>query len=89
MTLIRKGMAHATFHRRSGVWEVAVLFNNQICTKREHKTVKIFANNTNLTFLSFLYKINIEVSYKKLPPVGIELTTDHYWFTSLKPIQLC
>ena len=34
---------------------------------------EVFVNNTNLTFLSFLYKINIEVSKKiKLPPVGFE-----------------
>ena len=26
------------------------------------KTIEVFVNNTNLTFLSFLYKINIEVS---------------------------
>ena len=43
------------------------------------------ANNTNLTFL---YKIEIDgflkVSAKiKLFPVGIELTTDHHWFTSV------
>ena len=25
----------------------------------------------------------------KLPPVGIELTTDHHWFRSLMLIQLC
>ena len=40
------------------------------------KALEVFVNNTNLTFLSFLYKISIEVSQKiKLPPVGLELTT--------------
>ena len=49
-----------------------------------------FVNDTNLTFLTFLYKISIDVFKKiKLPPVGIELTTDHHWFTSLMPIKLC
>ena len=46
-------------------------------------SIEVFANNTNLTFL---YKIDIEgfaKEYKiKLPPVGIELTTDHHWFRS-------
>ena len=37
---------------------------------------EVFVNNINLTFLSVLYKISMEVSQKiKLPPVGIELTT--------------
>ena len=39
-------------------------------------TLEVFVNNTNLTFLSFLYKISIKVSEKnKVPPVGFELTT--------------
>ena len=45
---------------------------------------EVFANNSNLTFL---YKIDIEGFSKeqkiKLPPVGIELTTDHHWFRHL------
>ena len=52
--------------------------------------VEVFANNTNLTFL---YQSDIEEFSKeqklKLPPVGIELTTDHYWFRNLMLIQLC
>ena len=33
---------------------------------------EVFVNNTNLTFLSFLYKISIEVSYKnKVTSSGI------------------
>ena len=28
------------------------------------QSFKVFVNNTNLTFLSFLYKINIKMSYK-------------------------
>ena len=40
--------------------------------------IEVFVNNTNLTFLTFVYKISIELSLKiiKLPPVGLELTTD-------------
>ena len=44
---------------------------------------EVFVNNTNPTFL---YEISIEVSSEiKLPLVGIELTIDHHWFTSLMP----
>ena len=42
------------------------------------ETFEFFLNNTNLTFLAFLYKIGIEGfqnQQKKLPPPGIELTT--------------
>ena len=41
--------------------------------------IEFFLNNTNLTFLVFLYKIDNRVlkfqQKIKLPPVGIELTT--------------
>ena len=37
---------------------------------------EVFVNNTNLTSLTFLYKISIEVlKNMKLPPVGLELST--------------
>ena len=44
---------------------------------------EVFVNNKNLTFLTFLYKNWHEASSKfrqkiKLPPVGIELKTDHH-----------
>ena len=42
-------------------------------------TIEFFLNNTNLTFLAFLYKIDIKGVQNqqkiKLPPLGIELTT--------------
>ena len=42
-------------------------------------TFEFFLNNTNLTFLAVLYKIDIDEVSKsakiKLPPLGIELTT--------------
>ena len=47
-----------------------------ICSRAD--ALEIFLNNTNLTFLAFLYKIVQGVSKSakiKLPPVGIELTT--------------
>ena len=55
------------------------------------QVIEVFVNNINLTFL---YKIGIECFKKfqqkiKLPPVGIELTTDHHWFRSLMLVQLC
>ena len=53
--------------------------------------MEVFVNNTNLTFLTFLYKKKLVSKFQqkiKLPPVGIELTTDHHWFRSLMLIQL-
>ena len=53
-------------------------------------TIEVFVNNTNLTFLAFLYKISIEVSLKnKVASSGIWThNTDHHWFISLMLIQL-
>ena len=47
-------------------------------------TLEVFVNNTNLTFLAFLYKISIEVSLKN----KVASNTDHHWITSLMLIQL-
>ena len=49
------------------------------------KSFEVFVNDTNLTFLSFLYKINIEVSLKnKVASSGTWThNSDHHWFTSL------
>ena len=61
-----------------------------LCCKASMIEPAVLSYNTNLTFLSFLYKSRIEMSKKiKLPAVGIELTTDLHRFTSLMPIQLC
>ena len=37
-------------------------------------TIEVFVNNTNLTFLTFLYKISIELSLKKIKLL-LEFTT--------------
>ena len=53
--------------------------------------IEVFVNITNLTVLSFLYKLSIEVSLKnKVASSGIWThNTDHHWFTSLMLIPLC
>ena len=50
--------------------------------------IKIFANNINFTFFQKLTLSGFDRQKLKLLPVGIELTTDHHWFTSLMLIQL-
>ena len=49
-----------------------------ISTPCYYAVLEFFLNNTNLTFLVFLYKIYItgfQNQQKKMPPLGIELTT--------------
>ena len=51
----------------------------------ELNVIKLFANNTNLIFLIFLYNLTSRGFKKfqqkiKLPLVGIELTTSRHWF---------
>ena len=41
-------------------------------------TIEVFANNTNLTLTLRDFKRSEQKI--KLPPVGIELTTEHHWF---------
>ena len=62
-------------------WPSSVILNSPF---------EVFVNNTNLTFLSFLYKNSIEVSLKnKVASSWIwTYNTDHHWFANLMTIQL-
>ena len=57
------------------------------------KTFEFFLNNTNLTFLAFLYKIDImgfqSQQEIKLPPVGTKFTTPTILFRRQMPFPLC
>ena len=65
-------MRLSTFNGTAAIW------NPVIKSIPQHfvHALKVFVNNTNLTFLTFLYKISIELSLKtKVAPVGLKLTT--------------
>ena len=55
------------------------VLNCLVKMRSERGTIEFFLNKTNLTFLAFLYKIDIKGFQNeqkiKLPPVGIELIT--------------
>ena len=59
-------------------------------SQKVQKEVSQMANR-NLSRMILLGGLSVNLNHLKikLPPVGIELATDHHWFTSLMLIQLC
>ena len=58
-----------------------------------HLTIEVFVNNTNLTFLTYLYKISTEVSWKNNVASSRTRTrnTDHHWLDrhqTCKPVMV-